>query len=380
MPPVLSAPARRWPSGADPRHPAPVGEQDDDVEPRLVTRAQVQRAAESAGVPEAAGALWEALVAAPPAPAPGRRTTGAEVAVYTGGVIALLAMSVFAGSGWAQYGPRTGLVVVSSYLVVFVVVAELLRRRARRTGGGAAAAGVVAAVAVCTVPLVVYAAHAATGALRLPPYADYDAFDDWGGSAWMAMEVSAVLAAVAAWRRHRTSFLLAPLVAALGSLVLDLGDAVSSSSGGDAGRQVAAWLLAVGLAAAGVALDRRGLRREAFWPHLGALLSAGLAVLLLEGGGTPTALAYLALGAVSIAAGVALDRRVHLALGGLYLVGALSYFAFDVFGDTVLFAPALAVIGLLVLLGGVLLARRRRGGGSAALSAPSEEPGPPRPG
>ncbi|MGQ7296483.1 hypothetical protein [Quadrisphaera sp. KR29] len=354
-------------------------EQDGGAAPerRLVTRADVQRAAERAGVPAAAAALWEELAASPALPAtavradaatgagaPGRRTTAAEVAVYTGGVIALLAMSVFAGSGWAQYGPGAGLAIVSGYFVVFVLLAELLRRRARARGdrgsGGTTAAGLVAAVAVCTVPLVVYGAHAATGALGLPPYADYDAFDDWGGSAWMLMEVSALVAAAAAWWRHRTSFLLAPLVAALGSLVLDLGDAVSSSSGSDLGRQVAAWLLAAGLTAAGVALDRRRRRREAFWPHLGALLAAGLAVLLLEGGGTPTALAYLALGALAIAAGVVLDRRVHLALGGLYLVGALSYFAFDVFGDTVLFAPALAAIGLLVLLGGVLLSRRRR--------------------
>lgn len=348
-------------------------QQDDGAERRLVTREQVQRAAERAGVPAAASALWEELAAQPPAspavPVPvraaaaPRRTTAAEVAVYTGGVIALLAMSVFAGSGWAQYGPGAGLAIVTGYLVVFVVVAELLRRRGLRTSAGGAsgttAAGVVAAVAVATVPLVVYAAHAATGVLRLPDYADYDAFDDWGGSAWMAMEVSALVAAAAAWWRHRTSFLLAPLVAALASLVLDLGDAVSSGSGSDLGRQVAAWLLAVGLTAAGVVLDGRGRRREAFWPHLGALLAAGLAVLLLEGGGTPTALAYLVLGAAAIAAGVVLDRRVHLALGGLYLVGALSYFAFDVFGDTVLFAPALAVIGLGVLLGGVVLARRR---------------------
>jgi hypothetical protein len=360
-----------------------VEQQDGDgaAERRVVTRADVQRAAERAGVAAAGPALWLELASAPAAPpgtppsssssaaragvaGEGRRTTAAEVAVYTGGVIALLAMSVFAGSGWAQYGPGAGLAIVSGYLVVFVVLAELLRHRARRAlargAGGTTAAGVVAAVAVGTVPLVVYAAHAATGLLRLPDYADYDAFDDWGGSAWMVMEVSALVAAAAAWARHRTSFLLAPLVAALASLVLDLGDAVSSGSGSDLGRQVAAWVLAVGLAAAGVVLDRRGLRREAFWPHLGALLAAGLAVLLLEGGGTPTAVAYLVLGAAAIAAGVVLDRRVHLALGGLYLVGALSYFAFDVFGDTVLFAPALAAIGLLVLLGGVVLARRRR--------------------
>ncbi|MBC3761801.1 hypothetical protein ACUN7V_17230 [Quadrisphaera oryzae] len=354
----------------------------DDETALTVTRPELERAAERAGVPQAADALWAALVersdappvaGEPPAhrfrctdePPPGQRSRAAEVAVYTGGVIALLAMSVFAGSGWAQYGPGAGLGIVSGYLVVFVVLAELLRHRARRSGTGrsgtgTAAAGVVAAVAVCTVPLVVFAAHAATGALGAPPYADYDAFADWGGSAWMVMEVSALVAAVAAWARHRTSFLLAPLVAALGSLVLDLGDALSSGSGSDLGRQVAAWLLAVGLAAAGVALDRRSLRREAFWPHLGALLAAGLAVALLEIGGTPTAVAFLVLGAAAIAAGVALDRRVHLALGGLYLVGALSYVALDVFGDTVLFAPVLAATGLLVLLGGVLLARRRR--------------------
>jgi hypothetical protein len=343
---------------------------DDETAVR-VTRGQLERAAEQAGVPQAVPALWAALVRQvderpasddlpahrfrrtdePPA---GRRSRAAEVAVYTGGVIALLAMTVFAGSGWAAYGAGAGLAIVSAYLLVFVLLAELLRRRHPQP------AGVVAAVAVATVPLVVYAAHAASGLLDLPPYADYDAFGDWGTSAWMAMEVSALVAAVAAWLRHRASFLLAPGTVALSWLVLDLGDATDS----DLGRQVAAWLLAAGLFAGALLLDRRGMRREGFWPHLGAVLVAGLAVLLsLEDvgtSGTPVAVAYLVLGAAAIAAGVWLDRRVHLAVGGLYLVGGLSYFAFDVFGDSLFFAPALALIGLSVVAGGVLLARGRR--------------------
>ncbi|PWJ49297.1 hypothetical protein SAMN06264364_12650 [Quadrisphaera granulorum] len=372
-----------------------MAEQDDDdgVAPRLVTRADVQRAAESAGVPEAASALWEALAAAPAVQAAeagpalrspssssqavlGRRTTAAEVAVYTGGVIALLAMSVFAGTGWAQYGAGAGLAIVGSYLVVFVVVAELLRRRASRSGSGRTAAGVVAAVAVCTVPLVVYAACSVMGVLPSPSgyIDDWDAYTAARRPVWIAMELSATAAAAAAWLRHRTSFLLAPLVAASGWLVLDVGDALTggdTSDGSALGRQVAAWMLTAGLAGAALALDRRGRRVEAFWPHLGSLLAAATAVMLLEGGGTPTALAFLALGVLAIAIGVLLDRRVHFALGGLYLVGALSYFAFDVFGDTVLFAPALALIGLLVLLGGVWLARRPRGARADSARAPS---------
>lgn len=336
-----------------------------------VTRGELERAAEQAGVPQAAPAIWAALerrADAPPAvddppahrfrttdePPLGRRSRAAEVAVYTGGAIALLAMTVFAGSGWAAYGAGTGLAIVTGYLLAFVLLAELLRRRHPQP------AGVVAAVAVATTPLVVYAAHAALGLLDLPPYADYDAFGDWGTSAWMVMEVSAVVAAAGAWLRHRASFVLAPGTAAVGLLVLDLGDATAS----DLGRQVAAWLLAAGLFGAALLLDRRGLRREGFWPHLGALLAAGLAVLLsledVGSSGTPAAVAYLVLGAAAIAAGVWLDRRVHLAVGGLYLVGGLSYFAFDVFGDSLLFAPALAVIGLSVVAGGVLLARGRR--------------------
>ena len=343
----------------------------DDATAVRVTRGELERAAEQAGVPQAASALWAALVGQVEArPAPeglpahryrrtdepphGRRSRAAEVAVYTGGAIALLAMSVFAGSGWAAYGAGVGLAIVSGYLLAFVLLAELLRRRQPQP------AGVVAAVAVATVPLVVYAAHAASGLLDLPPYADYDAFGDWGTSAWMVMEVSAVVAAAGAWLRHRASFVLAPGTAAVSWLVLDLGDATDS----DLGRQVAAWLLAAGLVAAALLLDRRGMRREGFWPHLGALLAAGLAVLLsledVGSSGTPAAVAYLVLGAVAIAVGVWLDRRVHLAVGGLYLVGGLSYFAFDVFGDSLLFAPALALIGLSVVAGGVLLARGRR--------------------
>lgn len=199
----------------------------------LVTRTVLERAADEAGLTGDVGPLWAALerTSRPSRPAsterPGRRRAEAHeqritlsgVAVYAGGTIALLAMSVFAGTGWATYGAGVGLAITAGYLVVFVAAAELLRRR------HAAPAGVLAAVAVATVPLVVYAAQSSFGAFSQPTYLDYPDFYAWVDSVWVVMEVATVVAALGAYARHRVSFVLAPLMVASYFLALDAGEA-----------------------------------------------------------------------------------------------------------------------------------------------------------
>ena len=43
--------------------------------------------------------------------------------------MALVAMSIFLGTGWSDNGPGLGLSIALTYLVAFVALAEVFRRR-----------------------------------------------------------------------------------------------------------------------------------------------------------------------------------------------------------------------------------------------------------
>src|SRR4051812_37045233 len=67
-------------------------------------------------------ALWHSLRDSA-GPEPAARTDLAHVAWYAGGSVSLLAMSIFLGTGWAQYGAGFGLLITMAYLAGFLVLA-----------------------------------------------------------------------------------------------------------------------------------------------------------------------------------------------------------------------------------------------------------------
>lgn len=66
---------------------------------------------------------------------------------------------------------------------------------------------------------------------------------------------------------------------------------------------------------------------------------------------------YCCINLVMIAVGAALQRRVFVVFGGLGLVGYLSYLAYRVFADNVLFPVWLTVLGIAVVYAGILWQR-----------------------
>lgn len=341
--------------------PAPVARVVPPPVPDVSSALRVTRADLAAAFDEPLGSerlerAWSHLVASSAVSASegSNRVTVQSVAWYAGGTISLLAMSVFLGTGWASYGPRVGLGLALLYLLVFIGVAEVLRARHH-----AVPAGILATVAVGLVPLVVFAFEEAFDLWPTRAYGEYSDFYSYISSSWAALELATVLAAVLAWRRHRVSFLLAPLALAGWFMSMDLADAM----GGELGRSVVASLVAALFVALGVVLDRHrrteeNYRAEAFWLHLAGLLSVSYAVTVWDWS-TGLVMGVLgALGVLALAAAVTLRRRLHLVFGGVWLFTATSYLAFDVFGDSLLFPLALAALGVGVVLLGIRLGAR----------------------
>lgn len=307
-------------------------------------------AAHGCAVPDAVrDALWRQLAGRPEAGRPEAGRLGLRtVAQHGGAALCLVAMGLFLGTSWASAGSATGLALVLLYLAGLVVVCEVLLGRGHRE-----AAGLLAATVVALVPLAVFAAQE-TFALWTPrAFAGYRSFFDYVSGQWAAMEVLTGVVGVAVWRRYRTPFLLLPVAVVGWFASMDLAAALGGTAGAPA---VSAAVTAV-LVAAAVLLDARDLRGEAFWLHLSGLASLSWTIGRLHvADGTHALLLGLA-GAAAVAAGVRLQRRLHLAAGALGLFASLSYFAFEVFGGSPTFALVLGALGVGVVVGGVQLDR-----------------------
>ncbi len=292
-------------------------------------------------------ALWARLAASAE---PGRLGVQ-SVAWYAGASVSLVAMGLFLGTSWASVGSGVGLAVTLVYLLVLTAGCEALRARGHRLP-----AGLLATTVVALVPLAVFAAQESFGLWTERGYGDYDSFLAYVSGQWVVMELATLGASVVVWRRYRTPFLLLPTAVVGWFLTMDLAHA----AGGEPGSAPVSAAVTTVLLGIAVLLDSRERRGEAFWLHLSGLASLSYTLCAAD---LPTGARMLLVGlsgAICLAAGVWLVRRVHLTFGALFAFSALAYLAYDVFGGSPVFAVVLGAIGVAIVVGGLRLDRAGR--------------------
>ena len=122
---------------------------------------------------------------------------------YFGGLLAIGAMTLFMNLGWAIFGAWGVFAISVGYLVGALAVASNLLQKGLRTP-----AGILATLAVCLVPLAVWALQAGIG--QWPEggpenYRDYHRFIDWR---WLTLELATLVAAVVLLWRFKLPFLV----------------------------------------------------------------------------------------------------------------------------------------------------------------------------
>src|SRR5699024_8797173 len=122
------------------------------------------------------------------------------------------------------------------------------------------------------------------------------------------------------------------------------------------------WLsMAFGVAVLLLALwvDVRSRRTPdyAFWLYLSGLLSFWVALNLHDFSGVWWKLGYCLINLGLLAVSAALRRRLFAVFGAFGILRYVSYLAFDVFEDSLLFSLLLTVLGLLVIAAGVVWQR-----------------------
>jgi hypothetical protein len=244
-----------------------------------------------------------------------RLTRTVQVLIWVGTIALIGAHAWWSTDGYESLGIGIVLVLTLVWQAAFLVAAEWGRRR-----GYALLETAFAAIVVFYTPLTAYSLERVLGVdFR---WRDFDDFYPWVSGGWVFMEIAAIAVAVLALARYRRPFLMLPLTLFTGFLAMD--GATRALGGWQHEAAVEHVVLAVGglMLAAAVALDYRGWRRFAFWPHLAAVWLIVWGLELLCGEHHTLGLFFAA--AIALALGIWLARVTYLALGGVFGWAALS--------------------------------------------------------
>jgi hypothetical protein len=269
-----------------------------------------------------------------------------QACIWVGVLLVIGAHAWWSTSAYESSGIGGVLLLTLMWQGGFLLAAEWAHRR----GFTALVAGFAAAVAFYA-PLTAYCVLRTAGASFDD---DFEGFYEWVSEGWIGMDVAAIAAAAGLYQRYRRPFILLPLCLFASFLAMDGGLRL-------VGEEHLETFVAAGgvvLILVGAALDRQGVRREAFWPHLVGL---GAVAWGLPTCGDHVSAGLLGAAAVALVAGISLARATHLAAGGLLGWAGLAVAASDA-GDLFPFAlmlPGLAVIGLAIWLATVDSAARR---------------------
>lgn len=318
---------------------------------------------------DVAQALWDGLEARASA---GPRFDLTHLAWYAGALIVIFAMAWFMTEAWQRYEGVGLLALAATYGVAFTAAGRWLWNRP----GDRIPGGLLIVVAVCMVPMAVFAVEWMMGLWPQPDAggeAATDIMDAYAGfhviasRNYVAMEVATILAALAALYFFPFPFLVMPIAVSLHYLAFDLADLLYGQEAWQAYELKLGWLtMGLGLVTLLVAylVDRRTREDFAFWLYLygAATFWFGLSALaVLERTEAASGLVvhgpnmhlYALVCVAMMLLSVLLQRRALIVFGALGLLGYFGWLAWEVFADSLVFPMLMTSLGLAVIWLGV---------------------------
>jgi hypothetical protein len=283
-----------------------------------------------------------------------------SVAYYFGALLMISACAWFLGDKWDSLGDAGILITCLVYAAVALGIGIWLRAR-----GFIVAGGLLVTVAVCLTPLVTYTIEHMLGFWPVGGPGKYKNYYPYIHGSWVVMELATIAAAALALRFVRFGFLVAPMAFSFWFFSMDLAallarvDELTWN-----GRQ---WVgVVVGLVTMGIGygLDRTLRREESvtedfpFWCYLFGLMAFWGGLTGMDGGSQLGRFVYLLINLGLIGIALHLRRATFLVFGALGCWTYLSYLAYSVFKDSVLFPFVLALFGLGMILSTVWAQRK----------------------
>lgn len=286
----------------------------------------------------------------------GPRFSFTNVLYYFGGMVAIGAMTLFMTLGWQQFGDWGLLAIALGYLFACLKVADSLKGRGLRVP-----AGILATLAVCLVPLAVFALQSGLGLWPPGGPGSYRSYHTVIDGRWLTLEFATLAAGVVMLWRYRLPFMVMPIAVTLWYMYMDTAHMLMQTDGFE-WQFMRDMSLVFGLGTCFIAMwvDVRSRRAQgewrqdyAFWLYIfGAIMFWGGLSLQRSGSELGKAL-YALLNVGLVFWGAAIGRRIFTILGALGVAGYLGYLSHRVFQNSLLFPFALTLLGLGVVALGI---------------------------
>ena len=286
---------------------------------------------------------------------------GRRMVMWFGGVLALLASTIFLGTAGVTFG------ALGFGLSLSIVMAGLVSGGwALKSKGHHFAGGMLATLFSGLVPLLVFSITDQLGVTG--DFADYGNFFDYISAQWVWMELIAIVVGIIVVWKFDFGFASLPPTVAAYFFVMDAGIGLF-----DLGFETLALLVGFVLGAAMVALgvwfQLRGKDGHATWLLLYGLLSVLFGVNQLSETGTTVAMIYIPVGLSFLVLGWSIKRGIPVTIGGLAISSALCFLTYDYFDNSILFSLAVFAFGVTI----VLIATFARRRDAQQIDAPSSE-------
>lgn len=272
-----------------------------------------------------------------------------HVLYYSGGLIAIGAMTLFMNLGWESFGGWGIFFISLAYAGVGLKLTNHFQYK-----GYAIPAGICATFAVVLTPLAIYGLQQALG--LWPDETTYNEYHKYIKWHWIYLELGTLaVGTIVAWK-YKYPFLIMPIAVTLWYMSMDI---TAMISGGDIRWELRklvsmySGILMIGLAF-WVDIRARKTADYAFWLYIFGVIAFWSGLSAQNSDSELSKFLYFTINVLMIGAGVLLIRRVFVIFGALGYCGYLAHLASSVFEDSWLFPIALTAIGLSIIYLGVI--------------------------
>lgn len=299
--------------------------------------------------PEQAHELWSFLEQRAPQ---GARFNFIHILYYSGGMIAISAMSLFMTLGWEQFGGWG----IFSICIVYAIFALFLVKQCR-TRNLHIPAGICATFVVVLTPLALYGLQQALGFWPdNTHYRDYHRYIKWH---WIYLELGTLVVAAIMLYRFRYPFLTMPVAVTLWYASMDFAAMIAGNGHNFYDFRYRALItMYIGIAMILFALyvDFRSKSKKdyAFWLYLFAVFAFWGGLTSQHSNNELSKFLYCCVNIGLIVIGAMLLRRVFVVFGAIGVCSYLGYLSFSVFKESFLFPIILSFMGFLIIYLGVL--------------------------
>lgn len=314
-----------------------------------ISREQFFLAASKEGMSrEQAEALWQTLRQRDQEP---QASSFSKLMFYFGAMIIISAMTWLMNLGWEWFGGLGIFLISVGYAFLFTCMGAKLWKRADLK----IPAGLFITIAVCMTPLAIYGLETHFHVWPQGEIEKYQDFFRWIRGSWIFMELGTILAGLVALKFFPFPFLTAPIFFAAWFLSMDIAPLLVR---GESSWEQKEWIsLCFGAALIFISycIDRRQKKDYAFWGYFfGTLAFWTSLTAICWAKGELIFFVYFIINFLMMGFSILMRRKVFMVFGALGCFMYLSYLAYEIFQNSILFPFILSVIGLVIVYLGIL--------------------------